>query len=50
MNANEFKQFEITMKAQEHEVTGKVLYPPTLLSDKGPAKWEDYTGRRLKHV
>ena len=28
MLAEEFKQFEVEMKANEHQVVGKVLYPP----------------------
>ena len=28
MIAEEFKQFEVEMKANEHQVVGKVLYPP----------------------
>jgi hypothetical protein len=38
------------MKATEHQVVGKVLYPPQLLTSNGTRSWEDYTGRRVKHA
>jgi len=38
------------MRAVEHQVTGKVLYPPSLLTDRGQRSWDDYTGRKVKHA
>ena len=33
-----------------HKVTGKVLHPPILATDKGKATWEEYTNRKIRHV
>ena len=49
MSAGEFAQFEIKVSNQEHQVTGKIHYPPSLLTDRGNARWDDYTGRKVKH-
>ena len=49
-NMPEFAQFEIQLKTAEHTIQGKVLYPPSLVTERGKASWEDYTGRRCKHA
>jgi hypothetical protein len=48
-NDNEFSNFNIQLKPEMHKCTGKVLVPPTLQTDRGPADWDDYANRKVKH-
>ena len=50
MNSGEFNKWEVKLDQNAHNLVGYVHQPPMLLNGTETRRWDDYTGRKLKHA